>query len=76
MQSLRRTPASGCKANSIRSWQAGGIGTERQTTVVVASSRLVIIQSEHAQDDLSAYASPDRFIVEAIAITCLSHGIG
>ena len=48
----------------------------RRMTVVAASARFAIIQLTHAQTDLSAYAGPDRRIVEAIAVACLAHGIG
>jgi hypothetical protein len=48
----------------------------RRTTVVAASASLAIVQSAHVQTDLSACASPDQRIVEAIAVACLAHGIG
>ena len=48
----------------------------RRTTAVAASASLTIVQSAHAQTDLSAYASPDQRIVEAIAVACLAHGVG
>jgi len=48
----------------------------RRTTAVAASPNLAIIQLAHARTDLSACASPDQRIVEAIAVACLSHGIG
>ncbi|MGY4474761.1 hypothetical protein ACVILL_002175 [Bradyrhizobium sp. USDA 3364] len=44
----------------------------RRTIVV----ELAIIQTAYAQTDLGAYVSPDRRIVEAIAVACLAHGIG
>lgn len=48
----------------------------RRTTVVAASASLAIVHSAHARTDLSACASADPRIVEAIAVACLAHGIG